>query len=249
MEGLNNHAINFSFSECVGRQKGKFAEDYAPHKKTQDRVNLWEKKVSDFYLYNPEYAAGVVQVGVPALKTEGCMYQISIGRYLDDALVTKTAEKGLNWVKATLEEKRNGMTMGKKYVRMHYARTYYVEKFSDGTAKAKLLLDNDDWLVSENVDKAFGFILGKQFGKFLENLDWRTIQYKGYQNIARVVRYQDRQGNNKILICTASSGAILTMAEDEIKIGEKCPAAGRNFGSPVLRYQRTDVGLMRLKNL
>ena len=248
MEGLNNHAINFSFSNCIANQKKKEHSEKAKMSPEQT-VEVWFKNVGEFYRFNPEYAAGVVQVGVPALKTESYVYEIALGKFLEDVLVTKTAEKGLNWVKATLEEKRNGMTMGKKYVRMHYARTYYVEKFIDGTAKAKLLLDNDEWLIADKVDKAFGFVLGKISGKFLENLDWRTIQYKGYQNIARVVRYLDKKGNKNVLVCIASSGAILTMAEDEIEIGEKCPSEGKIFGSPVLRYQRTAVGLMRLKNL
>ena len=135
--------------------------------------------------------------------------------------------------------------MGKGHMRVIFSQTYYVE---EGGTKATLLLENDDWLKEEKVDNAFGFILKKEKGQVLENLDWRTIQYKGYQNIARILKFQDKEGAVRFLICTASSGTILNLAEDDIEIGEICPV-DRSFGSPVLRYQRTSTGLMRLQNL
>lgn len=249
MEGLNNHAINFSLANCIASQKPKRqSEEVAKTKIPEEKAAYWLKNVSDFYLYNPEYQGGVVQFGVPALRTECCVYKLAPGKLLEDALITRKSERGLNWVKASLQEKRNGMTMGKSYVRLKFSQTYYIEKKGDHV-KPTLLLDNDDWLTTEKVDNAFGFILKQEKGKVLENLDWRTIQYKGYQNIARVLKYQDKEGAVRFLVCTASAGTILNLAETDLEIGEICPAGNKNFGSPVLRYQRTSTGLMRLQNL
>ncbi len=248
MEGLNNHAINFSLANCIANQKPKRKSEEVRTQTPEEKAKYWLKNISDFYLHNPEYQAGVVQFGVPALRTECCSYPLAPGEFLADVLVTRRPERGLNWVKASLQEKRNGMTMGKAYVRLKFSQTYYIEKKGDHV-KPTLLLDNDDWLKAEKVDNAFGSILKKEKGKVLENLDWRTIQYKGYQNIARVLKYQDKEGAVRFLICTASAGTILNLAEGEIEIGEKCPAGNKNFGSPVLRYQRTSTGLMRLQNL
>ena len=249
MEGLNNHAINFSLANCIASQKPKRqSEEVAKTKTPEEKAAYWLKNVSDFYLYNPEYQGGVVQFGVPALRTERCVYKLAPGKLLEDALITRKSERGLNWVKASLQEKRNGMTMGKSYVRLKFSQTYYIEKKGDHV-KPTLLLDNDDWLTTEKVDNAFGFILKQEKGKVLENLDWRTIQYKGYQNIARVLKYQDKEGDIRFLVCTASAGTILNLVEDDIEIGEICPAGNKNFGSPVLRYQRIGTGLMRLQNL
>ncbi len=247
MEGLNNNAINFSFADCIAMQKQKRQVETV--KRTpEEKVKHWLKKLEEFYLYNPEYQTGVVQFGVPALRTECCVYRLAPGKLLEDVLITRKAERGLNLVKASLQEKRNGMTMGKTYVRLKFSQTYYIEKLVDWV-KATLLLDNDDWLKAEKVDNAFGFILKQEKGQVLENLDWRTIQYKGYQNIARVLKWKDKEGAVRFLICTASSGTILNLAEEDIEIGEICPGDNRNFGSPVLRYQRTSTGLMRLQNL
>ncbi len=248
MEGLNNHAINFSLANCIASQKPKRQSEEVKTKTPEEKAAYWLKNVSDFYLYNPEYQGGVVQFGVPALRTECCVYKLAPGKLLEDALITRKSERGLNWVKASLQEKRNGMTMGKSYVRLKFSQTYYIEKKGDHV-KPTLLLDNDDWLTTEKVDNAFGFILKKEHGKVLENLDWRTIQYKGYQNIARVLKYQDKEGAVRFLVCTASAGTILNLVEDDIEIGEICPAGNKNFGSPVLRYQRIGTGLMRLQNL
>ena len=249
MEGLNQNAINFSLSDCIACQKTKKKSEEAVVVRTpKEKVEVWLKNLEEFYLYNPEYQEGVVQFGVPALRTECCVYSLAPGKLLEDVLITRKSDRGLNWVKASLQEKRNGMTMGKAYVRLKFSQTYYIEKLGRWI-KASLLLDNDDWLNSEKVDKAFEFILKQENGKVLENLDWRTIQYKGYQNIARVLKFQDKGGNVRFLICTASAGTILNLAEDDIEIGEICPGDNRNFGSPVLRYQRTANGLMRLKNL
>lgn len=249
MEGLNKNAISFSLANCIASQKPKRqSEEVAKTKTPEEKAAYWLKNVSDFYLYNPEYQGGVVQFGVPALRTECCVYKLAPGKLLEDVLITRKAERGLNWVKASLQEKRNGMTMGKSYVRLKFSQTYYIEKLGDWV-KAILLLDNDDWLKAEKVDNAFGFILKKEHGKVLENLDWRTIQYKGYQNIARVLKFQDKEGAVRFLVCTASAGTILNLAEADIEIGEICPGDNKNFGSPVLRYQRTSTGLMRLQNL
>ena len=248
MEGLNIHAINFSYSDCVASQKPKKSSEDLRIKTPEEKAEYWLKNLEEFYLYNPEYQEGVVQFGVPALRTECCVYRLAPGKLLEDALITRKSERGLNWVKASLQEKRNGMTMGKSYVRLKFSQTYYIEKLGDWV-KATLLLDNDDWLNAEKVDNAFGFILKQEKGKVLENLDWRTIQYKGYQNIARVLKYQDKEGAVRFLVCTASAGTILNLAEADIEIGEICPAGNKNFGSPVLRYQRTANGLMRLQNL
>ncbi len=247
MEGLNNNAINFSFADCMAMQKQKRQVETV--KRTpEEKVKHWLKKLEEFYLYNPEYQTGVVQFGVPALRTECCVYRLAPGKFLEDVLITRKPERGLNLVKASLQEKRNGMTMGKTYVRLKFSQTYYIEKLGNWV-KATLLLDNDDWLKAEKIDNAFGFILKQEKGKVLENLDWRTIQYKGYQNIARVLKFQDKKGGCRFLVCTASSGTILNLAENDIEIGEICPGDNRNFGSPVLRYQRTSTGLMRLQNL
>lgn len=248
MEGLNIHAINFSYSDCIACQKPKKSSEDLRIKTPEEKAEYWLKNLEEFYLYNPEYQEGVVQFGVPALRTECCVYRLAPGKLLEDALITRKSERGLNWVKASLQEKRNGMTMGKAYVRLKFSQTYYVEKIGRWI-KATLLLDNDDWLNAEKVDKAFEFILTQEKGKVLVNLDWRTIQYKGYQNIARVLKFQDKKGDIRFLVCTASAGTILNLAEDDIEIGEICPAGNKNFGSPVLRYQRTANGLMRLQNL
>ena len=246
MESLNQDEVHFSFSECVAMQKPKRQQEkekYSPEQKIQ----VWLENLEGFYANNPEYELGIVQVGIPALKTETCFYKISSEKWLENVRVTRTAERGLNWVKASLEEKRNGMTMGKVYVRMHYAQTYYIERGIDGNVRVNLLFANDDWLLSAKVDMAFDIILKKEKGKLLENLDWRTIQYKGYQNIARVIRYQDEKGAIRVLACIANSGAILDSTEDDVEIGVICPES-RNFGSPVLRYRRTPTGLIRLKS-
>ena len=248
MEGLNIHAINFSYSDCVASQKPKKSSEDLRIKTPEEKAEYWLKNLEEFYLYNPEYQEGVVQFGVPALRTECCVYRLAPGKLLEDALITRKSERGLNWVKASLQEKRNGMTMGKAYVRLKFSQTYYVEKIGRWI-KATLLLDNDDWLNAEKVDNAFGFILKQEKGKVLVNLDWRIIWYKGYQNIARVLKFQDKKGDIRFLICTASAGTILNLAEDDIEIGEICPGDNRNFGSPVLRYQRISTGLMRLQNL
>lgn len=247
MEGLNKNAISFSLANCIAAQKQK--KQVETVKRTpEEKVKHWLKNLEEFYLYNPEYQTGVVQFGVPALRTECCVYRLAPGKFLEDVLITRKAERGLNLVKASLQEKRNGMTMGKTYVRLKFSQTYYIEKLGDWV-KATLLLDNDDWLKAEKVDNAFGFILKQEKGKVLENLDWRTIQYKGYQNIARVLKFQDKEGAVRFLVCTASAGTILNLAETDLEIGEICPAGNKNFGSPVLRYQRTANGLMRLQNL
>lgn len=248
MEGLNNHAINFSLSDCISRQKIKRQTVQKKVKTPEEKVKYWLKNLEEFYQNNPKFQIGLVQFGVPILRTEQYSYCLSPGIWLEDVQITRHPERGLNWVKASLQEKRNGMTMGKVYVRFKFSQTYYLEKLGNWV-KATLLLDDDEWLQSEKVDNAFGFILKQEKGQVLENLDWRTIQYKGYQNIARVLKWKDKKGAVRFLICTASAGTILNLAEADVVIGEVCPGENKNFGSPVLRYQRTPLGLMRLQNL
>ena len=233
MEGLEIHfsAANFA----VKKKKRSLHQNEFPEK-----IEKWQKNLERFYCYNPDYETGVVQFGSPILKTESYTYVLSSGNLLEDVLITKNAKRGLMWLKASVNEVRSGMSMGKKYIRLRFVQTYYI----DNKKNITLLFDDDDWLRQDKVDAAIDFVLQQEKGNLLENLNWRFFSYKGCSDIGRIVKYQSAQGL-KFLVSTASSGAFLNLTEDEIKIGEIVPQ-NRSFAGALLRYQRTTTGLMRI---
>lgn len=158
--------LTLSAAEGVAETKAKrFWEN---RMKPYEKVRFLAGHFDRFIEYNPEYVQeGPIQIVVSATKDVGA-YQIGPDEYMEDVLVSRTPLRGAKYFVALLGEARNCASSHRRFQRCLYANTFYLHIDGKGIIHLDRLLDNNDWLFADRVDRALEIAVKRLGGKCLK---------------------------------------------------------------------------------
>lgn len=136
--------------------------------KPYEKVRFLAGHFDRFIEYNPEYVQeGPIQIAVSATKDVGA-YQIGPDEYMEDVLVSRMPLRGAKYFVALLGEARNCASSHRRFQRCLYANTFYLHIDGKGVIHLDRLLDNNDWLFADRVDRALEITVERLGGKMSE---------------------------------------------------------------------------------
>ncbi len=201
--------LTLSAAEGVAETKAKrFWEN---RMKPYEKVRFLAGHFDRFIKYNPEYVQeGPIQIVVSATKDVGA-YQIGPDEYMEDVLVSRTPLRGAKYFVALLGEARNCASSHRRFQRCLYANTFYLHIDGKGVIHLDRLLDNNDWLFADRVDRALEIAVKRLGGKMSEEEkpQWCDFSYGEIKDFGRVGYYAAKDGRKRLIICMLNSGTIL----------------------------------------
>lgn len=158
--------LTLSAAEGVAETKAKrFWEN---RMKPYEKVRFLAGHFDRFIEYNHEYVQeGPIQIAVSATKDVGA-YQIGPDEYMEDVLVSRMPLRGAKYFVALLGEARNCASSHRRFQRCLYANTFYLHIDGKGVIHLDRLLDNNDWLFADRVDRALEITVERLGGKMSE---------------------------------------------------------------------------------
>lgn len=112
---------------------------------------------------------------------------------------------------ALLGEARNCASSHRRFQRCLYANTFYLHIDGKGVIHLDRLLDNNDWLFADRVDRALEITVERLGGKMseAEKPRWCDFSYGEIKDFGRVGYYIAKDGKERLIICMLNSGTIL----------------------------------------
>ena len=232
MERINLGITSLHYSSNMA---GNARSSYMYERKGFDqRIDEFVEKLDQFLVYNPEYQIGLVQIGVSAKHDVGS-YRVGVKEYIENMLVSRTPEKGTDIYVANLNEVCRRAGAVRRARRASFCRTYYIEK-ENGICVPHLLYDNNEWLDFDKVKETCGWLTQKEHGTIK---DEKPVCYQlktgSITDVAIVVLFKDRKGDDCLWLTFVNSGTILRRRADEVNLIAPCRKPW--FRTELLRFE------------